>query len=114
MCVDIYTIMFYGEREKLSLRNQNGGVVLSKSHIMFWDTCFTLAPNAGLLQKNPLLQVQNVSSPTVQPGLLTLLMERATLCTGKWKYVTKQNAASQKSSLPLTGVLLWWICSFDS
>lgn len=54
------------------------------SKLMFWDTCFTLAPNAGLLQKNPLLQVQSVSSPTARPGLLTLLMERATLCTGKW------------------------------
>lgn len=63
------------------------------SKLMFWDTCFTLAPNAGLLQKNPLLQVQNVCSPTVQPGLLTLLMERATLCTGKWPaaWETHQN-----------------------
>lgn len=33
MCVNIYTKMFYVEREKLSPKNQNDGVVLSKSCI---------------------------------------------------------------------------------
>lgn len=33
MCVNIYTKMLYVEREKLSLKNQNDGVVLSKSLI---------------------------------------------------------------------------------
>lgn len=84
------------------------------SKLMFWDPCFTLAPNAGLLQKNPLLQVQNVSSPTVPPGLLTLLMERATLCTGKWPgRHTKTQNASHSASLPPEGAFPWCVCSFD-
>lgn len=49
-----------------------------------FEMCFYSTLNTGLLQKNPLLLVQNVSSLTVLPGLLTLLMEPAILYIGEW------------------------------
>lgn len=48
------------------------------------EMCFYSTLNTGLLQKNPLLLVQNVSSLTVLPGLLILLMEPAILYIGEW------------------------------
>lgn len=56
------------------------------------ETCFYSTLNTGLLQKNPLLLVQNVSSLTVLPGLLTLLMEPAILYIGEWMQWMTGNA----------------------